>query len=227
VRGWNWLLLLLVLIYPWWRLSSAPSDNGDAGAQRPPAVAVAALQLLPPAVPELPLALSDTHLEPPPALCGTVGPLPEGARERQWRSSLAVAGDRLAAPRAVLEQAARGWRVVAPAAGRAEAGALLQRLRGSGQDDAFLIAEGERAEVSLGFFKVEDNARRLQGRLTSLGFEVTVRTEYEPRRFWWQDFSQMVEADAAAERLRSLGFAGVRSLVIPCPTVEAAVAPPR
>ena len=209
------LLLLLVVLNlgtaAWW-LTRQPERTPALPTQP---VGIPRLQLLseaPKPVVAPPAPMTTAVVDPtvpvtreapalPPA-CFSMGPFAD-------RATASAAGKRVAGqvtratPREVPGKAATGYNVsLPPAADRAAAQALAQRIGAAGFDDYLVVSTGEQANgIALGRYGSREGAERRQAALKVAGFEATLQAiGGEGAAQWWLDAT--VAGDVSASRLR-------------------------
>ena len=157
----------------------APAD-----ADSPSAVAV---PVAPPvAVSETPVPAATPVVAT--ALCLSFGPFDEAAARDAARAKLQALAQKLVA-RESQARSGRGWRVyIPPLASREEAQELVEKIKATGINDWYIIANGSEANsIALGRYGSEDSARRRQAQLNAKGFTVLAESLGDTPPQWWLD----------------------------------------
>lgn len=130
--------------------------------------------------------------------CFSFGPYPSPAalRRAHARVQPLVAQARV---REVGSGRSRGWRVFTPPlATRAEAQALVERMRDAGVEDLLLISDGSDANgIALGRYGGEDAARRRLAALQAAGFSAQVAPLGDVATQGWIDVAVDANFDSA------------------------------
>ncbi len=176
------------------------SSAGASSAQPVTAVAatVAAEQ---PVAPVVPVAAT--------ALCLSFGPFDDAAARDAVRPRLQALALKLVA-RDAKARAGRGWRVyMPPLASRDEAQELVEKIKATGINDWYIIANGSEANsIALGRYGSEDSARRRQAQLAEKGFTASAESLGDTLPQWWLD----ARFPAGASRVTLAAIATSKSL---------------
>lgn len=148
--------------------------------------------------------------------CFALGPFSNEADLRRAFNALApyVASSR---ERQTVETQDRGFWVYLPAVDtREEALRLARELSAAGLRDYYVVTAGAQENtISLGLFRLEDNARRRLEALRTLGFEATMARRTEESRAYWLDYAATADAQPPWERVVA-SSPGVARRPIPC-----------
>ncbi|MEM9304153.1 MAG: SPOR domain-containing protein [Pseudomonadota bacterium] len=162
------------------------------------------------------LTTSSTDPTAETSACFALGPFSNQADLRRAFNALApqVARSR---QRQTVETQDRGFWVFLPAvASREEALGVARDLSGAGLRDYYVVTAGpEENTISLGLFRLEDNARRRQEALRSLGFRAELARRTEESRAYWLDYAGLPDVPAPWERIVASN-PGVDRRPIPC-----------
>lgn len=221
------LLMLNLGVAIWWlagedQRAAPPANMADAPqpglrlvdepvATRP----AAASAILAPATPVLsPTVARDTPVpaEPPliaPApvvatpMCLSFGPFADAAARDAARSRLQALSQKLVA-RDAKARSSRGWRVyMPPLASREAAQGMVEKIKASGINDWYIIANGDEANsIALGRYGSEESARRREAQLAAKGFTARAEPLGETPPQWWLD--ARFAADASRNALAAI-----------------------
>lgn len=190
-------------------LSEAPRRT----APRPAATATATAAPLVAA----PATVASSATAPVAMQCFSFGPYPNPAALR--RAHARVQAQVVRAQVREVAAAATGWRVfLPPLPSRAEAQAMVERMRAAGLDDLLVIVDGSEANaIALGRYRGEDAARRRQAALQKAGFTVQIAPLGAVATQGWIDVatgsdfdSARVAQDIAAAQARKIDCATVK-----------------
>ena len=194
-------------------LSEAMPTATPAAAVEAPAVAQTA-SAEPVSEPVPPVAATTPVLQ-----CFSLGPFSDQAAAKAAAARLGNQALR-PRPREVPGKAASAYTVVLPpAADRATAQALAQRIGAAGFDDFLVINQGEQANgIALGRYGSREAAQRRQSALQTKGFQAQIQAVGgEDAAQWWLDLTAAKGAGAAqlktlaaAAQSRSLDCAALR-----------------
>lgn len=156
-----------------------------------------------PSIPATPATAEQPVAPPAPAvatgLCLSFGPFADAAARDAVRPRLQALSQKLVA-RDAQARSARGWRVyLPPLASRAEAQALVERIKAGGINDWYIIANGDEANsIALGRYGSEASARRREAQLAAKGFTARAEPLGDTPPQWWLDARFAPEASRAA-----------------------------
>lgn len=135
----------------------------------------------------------------PTVFCLSFGPFADAAARDAVRPRLQALSQKLVA-RDAQARAARGWRVyMPPLASREAAQALVEKIKASGINDWYIIANGDEANsIALGRYGSEDSARRREAQLAAKGFTARAEPLSDTPPQWWLDARFAADANRAA-----------------------------
>ena len=132
--------------------------------------------------------------EAPLVYCGTLGPFRSRIQAKRILRKLGALPEIRMERRPTLVDKSY-WVLIPPLADRAEARAVVERLKATGFQDLWLVPRGEmRNAISLGLYSRRDAAYSHAENLRAKGFEVEVRPKQEELLRYWLDFSGLGEA---------------------------------
>lgn len=148
--------------------------------------------------------------------CFSLGPFSNQADMRRAFNVMAPYAER-SRQRQTVETRDRGYWVYLPAVeNREEALQTAQDLAVTGLRDYYVVTVGEQENtISLGLFREEENARRRQSALQTLGFDAQIARRTEETVNYWLDYSRLPESTPPWE-LVVASNAGVEHRPIPC-----------
>lgn len=176
------LVLLNLGAAAWWAVGPASSASPAAPLDGPP------LRLLAEAQAAAAAARSPAAASSVGGICLRFGPFAGPAARSGARDALAAIGV-AAAPFEDRSGAASGWDVFLPAqASRAEALALVEKLKAAGIDDVFAMNDGRNANrIALGRFSSEAGARRRADAVRAKGVEPVIEARGSGAPRIWLD----------------------------------------
>ena len=194
---------------------AAPAAPAPAAA----APAMPPLEAAPPAIAPTPTVTPALAAAEAPPQCFSLGPFADAAAAN---AAVAKLGAQAARPRAREQpgRSASGYNVtLPPAADRAAAQALAQRIGAAGFDDYLIVSSGEQSNgIALGRYRSRDSAERRQAALQAAGFPAQLQPiGGEGTAEWWLELAAapgvggaQLQALAAAPRVRTLDCAALR-----------------
>lgn len=123
-----------------------------------------------------------------PALCLSFGPFDDVDARDAVRPRLQALAQKLVA-RDAKARSGRGWRVyMPPLASREEAQDLVEKIKATGINDWYIIANGSEVNsIALGRYGSEESARRRQAQLAGKGFSASAEPLGDTAAQWWLD----------------------------------------
>jgi SPOR domain len=236
------LIVLLIALNlgaaAWWLTRTAPPPaappqtppgavrlqllNEAAPANAAATPAVPPLEAAPPATEPAPapvVAPALTAAESPPPQCFSLGPFADAAAANAAIAKLGAQATRVRS-REQPGRSASGYNVtLPPAADRAAAQALAQRIGAAGFDDYLIVSSGEQSNgIALGRYRSRDSAERRQAALQAAGFPAQLQPiGEEGAAEWWLELAAapdvagaQLQTLAAATRFRALDCAALR-----------------
>ncbi len=236
------LIVLLIALNlgaaAWWLTRTAPPPaappetppgavrlqllNEAAPANAAATPAVPPLEAAPPATEPAPAPVvvpALTAAESPPPQCFSLGPFADTAAADAAIAKLGAQATRVRS-REQPGRSASGYNVtLPPAADRAAAQALAQRIGAAGFDDYLIVSSGEQSNgIALGRYRSRDSAERRQAALQAAGFPAQLQPiGEEGAAEWWLELAAapgvagaQLQTLAAATRFRALDCAALR-----------------
>ncbi|MDV3467433.1 SPOR domain-containing protein [Stenotrophomonas sp. C3(2023)] len=184
--------------------ATAPAQPAAPAEPVPVAPAADQATAAAPAVAAAPQSPPAPRAEAAPARCAAFGPFADQAAATEAQQRL---GTDLLQARRVSEPgnaADTRYRVMLPpAADRAAAQAMVQRIQAAGLGDYYIIADGPQANaIALGQYRNREGAQRRLAAVQAAGFAAEL-TGGEPPPRWWLQGQLATAADANGLRQRS------------------------
>lgn len=135
------------------------------------------------------------------ATCYAAGPFVDeiDARHLQARSSALNFTATLFSLEKSSDRPSEHWVHIPPRSSREAAMRLLRELQGR-NIDSYIITQGELADgISLGLFRVEASAKKVQSDMQALGYPVEIRVVNDMQREYWVEIKESAQLN---ERLR-------------------------
>lgn len=150
----------------------------------------------------VPRAATTSNTQAAISTCYAAGPFSDDidARHLQARSTALNFTATLFSLDKAGERPSEHWVHIAPRPSREAAMRLLRELQAR-NIDSYIITQGELADgISLGLFRVEASAKKVQNELQALGYPAEIRVVNDTQREYWVEVKESVQLN---ERLRA------------------------
>lgn len=163
-------------------------------------------------VSELPAAVAPAGTD----LCYTIGPLSSLLQQERAADRLRPFAKSVRVRRTEADRDRGWWVYLPPMTERQDALDMARRLAEAGVEDYYVVTSGDMENtLSLGLYEHQENARRRQARIRSLGFDAQMSVRREEAPQFWVDY-RIAPDERSPWRFILRASPGAQHFEIPC-----------